>query len=194
MSLHVSLTIYFRYMLFCVGHLPLIQLILLSHFLHMQTWVHQIQFHCDIFNSILQILAFTTPETTHIFATGRITSWKEDSPGHSMSFACSLHKQCREAKAYRSLPQDFQVFGRNRWIPFLFHCMIIFDELSIWKRCSLVVPLGAHILFKQIDLWNHHPFCLAKVQAMRWMQMGLQITDRESGAAQHRKLCLGGFN
>ena len=39
-----------------------------------------------------------------------------------------------------------------------------------------------------------YPFCLAKVQAMRWMQMGLQIPDRESGAAQHRKLCLGGSN
>lgn len=45
---------------------------------------------------------------THIWP-GRITEFKVDQPGHSVSMACTLHSKCRKVLLLSKLPATFQV-------------------------------------------------------------------------------------
>ena len=52
-------------------------------------------------------------------AAGRITSFREDTPGHCISFECKLHKKCKVLKGIRKLPEDFQAVRKHRSAYFL---------------------------------------------------------------------------
>ena len=75
---------------------------------------------------------YTNTNTIHIclvdcmalyghYLLGRITEWKKDKPGHSVSFACKMHSKCRVVKSMTSLPHNFQdrVWARVKFQVFI---------------------------------------------------------------------------
>jgi len=50
---------------------------------------------------------------TFCFATGRMTEFKQDSSGHTVSFNCRLHASCRKLILMKRLPDNFQDIGHG---------------------------------------------------------------------------------
>ena len=75
--------------------------------------------------------------TVDVICTGRVTSFKEHTEQHTMSFHCKYHKDCRVLKVFKKLPADFQVSFHKRYERFQLLCFLFSFIFLVVRRFGI---------------------------------------------------------